>query len=81
MVSPDQEQKNSWNLGKMKKYLSNSKVEVHINNKRVCLNLCPLKLRRLLPLVFNAALNLFIKPTLTIISIYLRKSDSKPSCR
>lgn len=42
------------------------------------LNLRPLKLKRLLPLIFNAALNVFKKSSLTIISIYLRKSDSKP---
>lgn len=42
------------------------------------LNLRPVKLKRLLLLIFNAALNVFKKSSLTILSIYLRKSDSKP---
>jgi len=55
-------------------------MEVHIRIRmRIYVNLCPLKLRRLLPLIFNAALYVFKKPALTIMSIYLRKSDSKPS--
>lgn len=45
MASPKQEQKNPWNSRKMKKHIiRKSKAEVHIDNKRVCLNLCPVKL-------------------------------------